>query len=76
MTVYYWIDYDYWIGIRRNSCPLRVEVEEKRSAKWSQDKLGFEIFRIEGHTVFVKPKGLKSLCCTSAKNAQTEEEWR
>ena len=31
--------------------------DAKKSAKWYHDKLGFEIIGIEGHTVFVKPKG-------------------
>jgi uncharacterized glyoxalase superfamily protein PhnB len=29
----------------------------KKSAEWYRDRLGFEIVGIEGHAVFVKPKG-------------------
>jgi len=32
--------------------------DAKKSAEWYRDKLGFEIVGIEGHAVFVKPKGL------------------
>ena len=31
--------------------------DAKKSAEWYHDKLGFEIIGIEGHPVFVKPKG-------------------
>jgi catechol 2,3-dioxygenase-like lactoylglutathione lyase family enzyme len=31
--------------------------DAKKSATWYRDRLGFEIVGIEGHTVFVKPKG-------------------
>jgi catechol 2,3-dioxygenase-like lactoylglutathione lyase family enzyme len=31
--------------------------DAKKSAEWYRDKLGFEIVGIEGHSVFVKPKG-------------------
>jgi len=31
--------------------------DAKKSAAWYQDKLGFEIVGIEGHTVFVRPNG-------------------
>ncbi len=31
--------------------------DARKSAEWYRDKLGFEIVGIEGHTVFVKPKG-------------------
>lgn len=31
--------------------------DAKKSAEWYRDKLGFEIIGIEGHTIFVKPKG-------------------
>jgi catechol 2,3-dioxygenase-like lactoylglutathione lyase family enzyme len=31
--------------------------DAKKSAEWYHDKLGFEIVGIEGHTVFVAPKG-------------------
>ena len=33
----------------------------RKSAEWYHDKLGFDIVGIEGHTVFVKPKGSDSL---------------
>lgn len=37
---------------------VAVLVEDARkSAQWYHDKLGFEIVGIEGHTVFVRPKG-------------------
>ena len=32
-----------------------------KSAEWYHDKLGFEIVVLEGHVVFVKPKGSSSL---------------
>lgn len=35
--------------------------DAKKSAEWYREKLGFEIVGIEGHTVFVKPKGSQSL---------------
>ncbi len=35
--------------------------DARKSAKWYHDKLGFEIVGIEGHTVFVKPKGSQAL---------------
>jgi catechol 2,3-dioxygenase-like lactoylglutathione lyase family enzyme len=35
--------------------------DARKSAKWYHDKLGFDIVGIEGHTVFVKPKGSNSL---------------
>lgn len=35
--------------------------DAKRSAEWYHDKLGFEIVGIEGHTVFVRPRGSKAL---------------
>jgi len=35
--------------------------DAKKSAKWYQDKLGFEVVGIEGHAVFVKPKGSQML---------------
>jgi len=31
--------------------------DAKKSARWYQEKLGFEIVGSEGHTVFVRPKG-------------------
>jgi catechol 2,3-dioxygenase-like lactoylglutathione lyase family enzyme len=31
--------------------------DARKSAEWYHAKLGFEIVGIEGHTVFVKPKG-------------------
>jgi uncharacterized glyoxalase superfamily protein PhnB len=31
--------------------------DAKKSAEWYRDKLGFEIVGIEGHGVFVQPKG-------------------
>ncbi len=31
--------------------------DAKKSAEWYHDKLGFEVIRIEGHPVFVKPAG-------------------
>ncbi len=31
--------------------------DAKKSAEWYRDKLGFEIVAVEGHPVFVKPKG-------------------
>jgi len=41
---------------------VAVLVEDaRRSARWYRDKLGFEIVGFEGHTVFVRPKGSKSL---------------
>jgi len=41
---------------------VAVLVEDARkSALWYHDKLGFEIVGIEGHTVFVRPKGSNSL---------------
>ena len=33
----------------------------RKSAEWYHDKLGFYMVGIEGHTVFVKPKGSDSL---------------
>jgi len=50
--------------------------DAKKSAEWYRDKLGFEIVGIEGHTVFVMPKGsqalLLHLCgrCDSWENDQ------
>jgi lactoylglutathione lyase len=50
--------------------------DAKKSAQWYHDKLGFEIVGIEGHTVFVKPKGpqavLLHLCgkCDAWENDQ------
>lgn len=41
-------------GVRSVAVLVR---DAKRSAKWYRDKLGFEIVGLEGHTVFVKPKG-------------------
>jgi len=35
--------------------------DAKRSAEWYRDKLGFEIVGMEGHTVFVRPKGSRFL---------------
>ena len=35
--------------------------DARRSAEWYRDKLGFEIVGMEGHAVFVKPKGSPSL---------------
>jgi catechol 2,3-dioxygenase-like lactoylglutathione lyase family enzyme len=35
--------------------------DARKSAEWYHDKLGFEIVGIEGHTVFVKPKGSGTL---------------
>jgi catechol 2,3-dioxygenase-like lactoylglutathione lyase family enzyme len=35
--------------------------DAKKSAAWYRDRLGFEIVGIEGHTVFVKPKGSQAL---------------
>ena len=35
--------------------------DAKKSAKWYQDKLGFEVVGIEGHAVFVKPKDSQML---------------
>ena len=35
--------------------------DAKKSAEWYHDKLGFEIVGIEGHTVFVRPKGARSI---------------
>lgn len=35
--------------------------DAKKSAAWYRDKLGFEIVGHEGHTVFVRPKGLQGL---------------
>jgi len=32
-----------------------------KSARWYHEKLGFEIIGIEGHTVFVRPKGSNTL---------------
>jgi catechol 2,3-dioxygenase-like lactoylglutathione lyase family enzyme len=29
----------------------------RKSAEWYRDKLGFEIIGVEGHTIYVKPKG-------------------
>ena len=41
---------------------VAVLVEDARkSARWYSEKLGFEIVGIEGHTVFVRPKGSKTL---------------
>jgi catechol 2,3-dioxygenase-like lactoylglutathione lyase family enzyme len=34
--------------------------DAKKSAQWYHDKLGFDIVGIEGHTVFVAPKGGES----------------
>ena len=31
--------------------------DAKKSAEWYREKLGFEVVGMEGHTVFVKPKG-------------------
>jgi len=31
--------------------------DPKISAEWYREKLGFEVIRAEGHSVFVKPKG-------------------
>jgi catechol 2,3-dioxygenase-like lactoylglutathione lyase family enzyme len=31
--------------------------DARKSAEWYHDKLGFEIIGVEGHTVFVKPRG-------------------
>lgn len=31
--------------------------DPRKSAEWYRDKLGFEIVGIEGHAVFVRPKG-------------------
>jgi catechol 2,3-dioxygenase-like lactoylglutathione lyase family enzyme len=47
--------------------------DAKKSAEWYRDKLGFEVVGIEGHTVFVRPKGsafLLHLCgrCNSWEN--------
>jgi catechol 2,3-dioxygenase-like lactoylglutathione lyase family enzyme len=47
--------------------------DAKKSAEWYRDKLGFEVVGIEGHTVFVRPKGselLLHLCgrCDSWEN--------
>lgn len=50
--------------------------DARKSAEWYRDKLGFEIVGIEGHTVFVRPKGsqglLLHLCerCDSWENDQ------
>ena len=50
--------------------------DAKKSAAWYRDKLGFEIVGLEGHTVFVRPKGsqrlLLHLCerCDSWQNDQ------
>ncbi len=35
--------------------------DAKKSAEWYHDKLGFEIVGIEGHTVFVRPKGAQAI---------------
>lgn len=35
--------------------------DAKKSAQWYQEKLGFEIVRNEGHTVFIKPKGATNI---------------
>lgn len=35
--------------------------DARKSAKWYHDKLGFKIVGIEGHTVFVSPKGSSAL---------------
>ena len=35
--------------------------DARRSAQWYHDKFGFEIVGTEGHTMFVRPKGLNSL---------------
>jgi catechol 2,3-dioxygenase-like lactoylglutathione lyase family enzyme len=35
--------------------------DAKKSAEWYREKLGFEIVGIEGHTVFVKPRGTQAL---------------
>ncbi len=35
--------------------------DARKSAEWYRDKLGFEIVGIEGHTVFVKPKGSQAV---------------
>ncbi len=35
--------------------------DAKKSAEWYHDKLGFEIVGIEGHTVFVRPKGARAI---------------
>jgi len=35
--------------------------DAKKSARWYRDKLGFEIVGIEGHTVFVRPKGSRAI---------------
>ena len=35
--------------------------DAQKSARWYHDKLGFKIVGIEGHTVFVSPKGSSSL---------------
>jgi len=41
---------------------VAVLVEDARkSAQWYRDKLGFEIVGIEGHTVFVRPRGSRTL---------------
>lgn len=34
--------------------------DARRSAEWYHDKLGFEIVGIEGHAVFVRPKGSRA----------------
>ncbi len=50
--------------------------DAKKSAEWYHDKLGFEIIRIEGHPVYVKPLGaegpLLHLCgrCDDWENDQ------
>ena len=35
--------------------------DAKNSAEWYHDKLGFEIVGVEGHTVFVRPRGPQSV---------------
>ena len=42
------------------SVAILVE-DARKSAEWYREKLGFEIVGIEGHAVFVKPKGPQSL---------------
>lgn len=34
--------------------------DARKSAEWYRDKLGFEVVGIEGHTVFVRPKGSRA----------------